>query len=144
MASDKLQEAVTSMLDRLDRKILRDMQSDSYLCAAKVFENKNWSSEQLDAAVERCQLPTKQVNQFMQQEMQSLQNRVQRCAQDCQDKARDLLPASGGPSDSQIAHIQKDMEKCISRCMDTHVSLLPNISLRIEQAVDQVKKQQQL
>ncbi|CAH0516283.1 unnamed protein product [Peronospora belbahrii] len=100
MASDKLQEAVTSMLDRLDRKILRDMQSDSYLCAAKVFENKNWSSEQLDAAVERCQLPTKQVNQFMQQEMQSLQNRVQRCAQDCQDKARDLLPASGGPSDS--------------------------------------------
>ncbi|RMX69100.1 hypothetical protein DD238_001928 [Peronospora effusa] len=143
MADKKLQDAVTKMVDRLDRNFLRAMQRDGYLCAAKVFENKNWSSDQLAAAVERCQMPTNQLNQFMQQEMQNLQNRVQRCAQDCQDKAKDSLPTSGNPSESQIAQAQKDMEKCVNRCVDMHVKLLPTISSRIEQAVAQVKQQQQ-
>ncbi|GMF23436.1 unnamed protein product [Phytophthora lilii] len=143
MADNKLQEAVTRMVDRLDRPILRGMQRDGYLCAAKVFENKSWSSEQLAAAVERCQMPTQQINQFMQQEMQNFQNRIQRCAQDCQDKAQDALPAGGSPSEKQIARAQQDMDKCVGRCVDSHISLLPNISSRIEQAVAQLKQQQQ-
>ncbi|KAH7464766.1 hypothetical protein PRIC1_005623 [Phytophthora ramorum] len=142
MADSKLQDAVTKMVDRLDRTILRSMQRDGYLCAAKVFENKNWSSDQLAAAVERCQMPTQQINQFMQQEMQNFQNRIQRGVQDCQDKAQDALPAGGNPSEAQIARAQKDMEKCVGRCVDSHISLLPNISSRIEQAVAQVKQQQ--
>ncbi|CAI5738172.1 unnamed protein product [Peronospora destructor] len=143
MADNKLQDAVTKMVDRLDRNILRAMQRDGYLCAANVFENKSWSSDQLAAAVERCQMPTNQTNQFMQQEMQNLQNRVQRCAQDCQDKAKDSLPTIGNPSESQIAQAQKDIEKCVNRCVDMHVKLLPMISSRIEQAVAQIKQQQQ-
>ncbi|KAF4043718.1 Eukaryotic hypothetical protein [Phytophthora infestans] len=143
MADTKLQDAVDRMVDRLDRTLLRGLQRDGYLCAAKVFENKSWSSEQLAAAVERCQMPTQQLNQFMQQEMQTFQNRIQRCVQDCQDKAQDSFPAGGNPSEKQIARAQKDMETCVGRCMDSHVSLLPNISSRIEQAVAQVKQQQQ-
>ncbi|KAL3669181.1 hypothetical protein V7S43_005565 [Phytophthora oleae] len=141
MADTKLQDAVNKMVDRLDRSILRGMQRDGYLCAAKVFENKNWSSDQLAAAVERCQMPTQQINQFMQQEMQNFQSRIQRCVQDCQDKAQDSLPAGGSPSEAQITRAQKDMEKCVGRCVDSHVSLLPNLSARIEQAVAQVKQQ---
>ncbi|RLN50278.1 hypothetical protein BBJ29_003524 [Phytophthora kernoviae] len=131
------------MVDRLDRNILRNMQRDGYLCAAKVFENKSWSSDQLAAAVERCQMPTQQINQFMQQEMQNFQNRIQRGVQDCQDRAQDSLPANGSPSETQIARAQKDMESCVGRCVDQHISLLPNINSRIEQAVTQVKQQQQ-
>ena len=143
MADTQLQDAVAKMVDLLDRNFLRALQRDGYLCAAKVFENKNWSSEQLTAAVERCQRPTQQLNHFMQQEMQNFQNHVQRCAQDCQDKAQDSLPSSGNPSEAQIARAQKDMEKCVSRCVDTHVGLLPNISARIEQAGTQIKEQSQ-
>ncbi|KAG7386346.1 hypothetical protein PHYPSEUDO_000381 [Phytophthora pseudosyringae] len=143
MADAKLQDAVTKMVDRLDRTLLRGLQRDGYLCAAQVFENRSWSSEQLAAAVERCQMPTQQLNQFMQQEMQNFQSRIQRCAQDCQDKAQDALPAGGSPSESQLARAQKDMDKCVGRCVDAHVSLLPNVSSRIEQAVAQVKQQQQ-
>jgi hypothetical protein len=143
MADGKLQEAVNKMVDRLDRNILRSMQRDGYLCAAKVFENKSWNSEQLAAAVERCQMPTQQINQFMQQEMQNFQNRIQRGVQDCQDKAQDALLAGGNPSETQMARAQKDMEACVTRVVHTHVALLPNISSRIEQAVAQVKQQQQ-
>ncbi|RLN89171.1 hypothetical protein BBJ28_00011352 [Nothophytophthora sp. Chile5] len=141
MAENKMNDAVTKMVDRLDRTILRGLQRDGYLCAAKCFENKNWSSEQLQSCVERCQMPTQQVNQFMQQEMQNFQSRIQRCAQDCQDRAQDALPATGNPSESQIARAQKDMETCVGRCVDSHISLLPNISSRVEQAVNQVKQQ---
>ncbi|KAE9047150.1 hypothetical protein PR003_g1207 [Phytophthora rubi] len=143
MADSKLQDAVNKMVDRLDRSVLRGMQRDGYLCAAKVFESKSWSSDQLAAAVERCQMPTQQINQFMQQEMQSFQNRLQRGVQDCQDKAQDALPAGGAPNEAQIARAQKDMDKCVSSLVDAHIKLLPNVNARIEQAVAQVKQQQQ-
>ena len=143
MADTKLQDAVSQMVDRLDRTLLRALQRDGYLCAATVFEKTSWSSDQLAAAVERCQRPTTQINQYMQQEMQHLQNRVQRCAQECQDTAKDALPTSGNPSEAQITHAQKNMEKCVDRCVDMHVKLLPKISSRIEQAVVQIKQQQQ-
>ncbi|EGZ07647.1 hypothetical protein PHYSODRAFT_431768, partial [Phytophthora sojae] len=142
MADSKLQDAVNKMVDRLDRSVLRGMQRDGYLCAAKVFENKSWSSDQLAAAVERCQMPTQQINQFMQQEMQNFQHRIQRGVQDCQDRAQDSLPAGGAPNEAQIARAQKEMEKCVSSCVDAHIKLLPNINARIEQAVAQVKQQQ--
>ncbi|TDH71961.1 hypothetical protein CCR75_004446 [Bremia lactucae] len=135
MSDTKLQNAVDKMVDRLDRTFLRGMQREGYLCAAKVFENKSWSSDQLSAAVERCQMPTQQLNQLMQQEMQNFQNRIQRCVQDCQDKARDTLPVDSSPSEKQMTRAQKDMEICVGRCVDSHVSLLPNISARIEQAI---------
>ncbi|CAI5742548.1 unnamed protein product [Hyaloperonospora brassicae] len=141
MADQQLQEAVAAMVDRLDRRFLRALQRDGYLCAAKAFEHTDWSSEQLTAAVERCQRPTQQLNQLMQQEMQHFQSRVQRCAQDCQDRAQDALPARGTPSDAQVARAQKDMDTCVRRCVDTHVGLLPNLSARIEQAVTQIKDQ---
>ncbi|CEG47033.1 Uncharacterized conserved protein [Plasmopara halstedii] len=141
MADKKLQDAVDKMVDRLDRTLLRGIQRDGYLCAAKVFENNTWSSEQLAAAVERCQMPSQQLNQFLQQEMQNFQNRIQRCAQDCQDKAQDALSAGGNPSEKQIKRAQEDMDACVSRCVDSHISLLPNVSARFEKAVTQVKQQ---
>lgn len=141
MADNKLQDAVNRMVERLDRNVLRKMQQEGYECAARVFDNKSWSSEQLAAAVERCQMPTQQINQFMQQEMNNFQSRIQRGVQDCQDRAQDSLPAGSQPSEAQIARAQKDMEVCVNKCVDTHVALLPNLSARIEQAVKQVREQ---
>ncbi|KAI9916494.1 hypothetical protein PsorP6_017989 [Peronosclerospora sorghi] len=143
MADTKLQDAVQRMADRLDRTMLRAIQRDGYVCAANVFENTNWSSDQLAAAVERCQQPVQQLHELLQLELQKFQTRVQRCAEDCKDKAQDSLPTSANPSDAQIARAQKGMEQCVGRCVDSHVSLLPTISARIEQAVAKVKTTQQ-
>lgn len=69
------------------------------------------------------------------------QNRLQRCAMDCQDRARDALPASGQPSDAQLASAQKTMESCVGSCVDSHIKLLPALQKRVEEAVKQVKQQ---
>lgn len=71
------------------------------------------------------------------------QHRLQRCAMDCQDRARDALPASGQPSEAQIASAQKGMESCVSGCVDSHIKILPTLHKRVEEAVKQVKQQQQ-
>jgi hypothetical protein len=71
------------------------------------------------------------------------QNRLQRCASECQDRARDALPLNGNASESKLASVQKDMESCTNKCVDTHVKLLPALQRRVEEAVDQVKQQQQ-
>lgn len=49
------------------------LQKGGYLCSAKCFDNKNLSSEQIQNCVERCQVPMQQVQQYLQQEMQSFQ-----------------------------------------------------------------------
>jgi hypothetical protein len=81
-----------------------------------------------------------QLDQYMQQEMQSFQNRIQRCAMECQDRARDALPTGGNPSESQMAAVEKDMKKCIDGCIDTHLKMLPTLEKRIGDAVSQIKR----
>ncbi|KAF1329672.1 hypothetical protein FI667_g5865, partial [Globisporangium splendens] len=140
MAENKMNDAVTKMMDSLDRKVLRDLQKSGYTCSAKCFDNKNWSAEQLQQCVERCQMPMQQIQNYMQQEMQSFQNRIQRCAMDCQDRARDAL-GTGQPSESQMASAQKGMESCVNQCVDSHIKILPTLHKRVEDAVNQVKQQ---
>ncbi|RQM29660.1 hypothetical protein B5M09_003770 [Aphanomyces astaci] len=62
-----------------------------------------------------------------------LQNRLQRCAMECQDRAKDSL--SSQPSESQISAAQAGMEKCVSKCVDGHIKLLPTLKKRIEDTV---------
>lgn len=59
---------------------------------------------------------------------------------DCQDRARDALPATGNPSEAQMGKVQKDMESCVGKCVDSHIKILPTISKRVEEAVSQVKQ----
>lgn len=59
---------------------------------------------------------------------------------DCQDRARDSLPASGSPSEAQMAKVQRDMEGCVGKCVDSHIAILPTISKRVREAVSQVKQ----
>lgn len=55
-------------------------QKGGYVCSAKCFDNKNWSAEQLQQCVERCQMPMQQVQNYLQQEMQSFQVSFPLCA----------------------------------------------------------------
>ncbi|TMW62118.1 hypothetical protein Poli38472_009611 [Pythium oligandrum] len=143
MAEQKLNDAVSKMMDSLDRKVLRDFQKSGYVCAAKCFDNKGWNTEQIQNCVERCQMPMQQVQGYLQNEMQSFQNRLQRCAMECQDRARDSMPSNGNPSEAQMAGIEKDMQKCFNGCVDTHLKLLPTLEKRVTDAVSQVKQQTQ-
>ncbi|KAF0696838.1 Aste57867_12439 [Aphanomyces stellatus] len=134
MADADINQAVSKMMDTLDKGTFRPLQKNGYVCSVKCFDTKDCSAEQLQQCIERCQQPMAQVQNYLNQELQSFQNRLQRCAMDCQDRAQDSLGTSQ-PSESQIAAAQKGMESCVSQCVGSHIKLLPTLKKRIEDAV---------
>ena len=64
-------------------------------------------------------------------------DRLSRCAQQCQDVARDKLPEN--PSQNDIGVAEGYMNSCMSNCCDTHIALLPKIMRRMQQALDQMQ-----
>ena len=63
----------------------------------------------------------------------SLQDRLQRCALDCQDQARDHIGT--GASDADVAKARRSMEDCVAKCADNHINLLPNLVKNIKAAL---------
>ncbi|CAK4096665.1 unnamed protein product [Aphanomyces euteiches] len=136
MADGDINQAVNKMMESLDKSTFRPMQKNGYVCSVKCFDNKDCSAEQLQACIQRCQEPVAQVQNYLNQELSSFQNRLQRCAMDCQDRAQDGLSAR--PSESEIASAQSNMEKCVSKCVDSHIKLLPALKKRIEEATSSI------
>lgn len=60
-----------------------------------------------------------------------LQDRLSRCAQQCQDQVRDLLPTVGSPSPDQERIAKKAAEECLVKCCDTHEKLIPKLVSRL-------------
>ena len=80
------------MMKDLDKQYYRPMQKKTYLCSAECMDHGHFSQEQLQQCVQRCSVPLQQAQQVQQQEMGQFQERLSRCAQSCQDVARDQLP----------------------------------------------------
>ena len=66
-----------------------------------------------------------------------IKSRLNRCAQSCQDEAKDKLPIT--PSQNDINVAEGYMNTCISNCCDSHIDLIPKIMQRMKQAMDQVQ-----
>ncbi|OQR93431.1 hypothetical protein ACHHYP_02532 [Achlya hypogyna] len=133
MAEHDINRAVGDMMDKLERATFRPLQRKSYVCVVDCFDNKNCSAEQLQHCIDRCQAPMQGVQNYVSQEMQSFQNRLQRAARDCQDKAQDDLPRN--PTESQIAAAQASMDACVSGAVKNQIKLLPTLKKRIEETV---------
>ena len=65
--------------------------------------------------------------------MISRQNRLQRCAMDCQDKARDQVSSTS--SEAEISAYRGQMEKCVIKCADDHMGLIPNMLKRMQEVL---------
>ncbi|CCI45810.1 unnamed protein product [Albugo candida] len=130
------------MMEQLDVKFIRDFQKRGYLCSAQCFDDKTSSSEQIQNCVERCQFPMQQLQNVIQQELQSFQNRLQRCAMDCQDRARDSIPINEKVDHMTQSRMQKEMEACVGQCVDKQIQCIPTLQKRLEQNITQVSSQQ--
>ncbi len=53
---------------------------------------------------------------------------------DCQDKARDQV--SVGSSETEISAYRGQMEKCVVKCADEHVALIPNMLKRMQEVLN--------
>lgn len=104
-----------------------------HLCAAKCCENTSSSMDTVQNCVERCSLPLNRAQNYVQNELQYFQKRLQRCVMDCNDSVRDRMPAS--PSNDEITKFTNEFEHCAKQCVDKHVGLLPNLLKTIKNAL---------
>ncbi|CAG0878959.1 unnamed protein product [Darwinula stevensoni] len=92
-AQARVQDAVTKMINDLDKSILRKMQGNMHICAAKCCTNTEANLEEVHACIEQCARPLTGAQNYVQSEMQHFQDRLQRCVITCQDGIKDrVLP----------------------------------------------------
>lgn len=69
----------------------------------------------------------------------AFQDRIQRCAQSCQDNLRDKISPS--TSETQIAAYKKDFEGCVVNCAETHIQLVPAMLKRVKEFLNRTTDQ---
>jgi hypothetical protein len=111
------------------------MQRTTYLKMAECYISKSASANDIQACVQGASQPSATVNQLIQAEMSSFQDRLQRCSMNCRDETKDKYP---NPSGNAAA--EKMITNCLGVCADKHIAMLKSIRYNIEQKVDEVTK----
>jgi len=129
-AQRKVQDAVTDMVNTLDKQHIRKLQISMYQCSTECCKNENYRMEEVQSCLDRCSQPVQQAQALFQQELSNFQNRLQRCGMDCQDQARDQL--SHNATESERAKATSRLEGCVAKCADDAVANIPSMMKRIQ------------
>jgi len=136
-AQQKITQKMNEMVDELDRTRLRKIQLNMHKCATKCCVNEEASLEETQRCIEKCSQGVNTAQNFVQQEIGSFQNRLQRCVLDCQDSAKDKIGLN--PSDTEVEVAKAGFEVCAIKCVDNHVKLLPDLLKRMQKYLDSIK-----
>jgi N-methylhydantoinase B/oxoprolinase/acetone carboxylase alpha subunit len=122
----RLQAAVTTCMDKLDRAYIRKLSKNAYSCMAACHDHSSYTSQDVQQCVGACSTGLQEINALISNELQYFQNRLQRCQQSCEDEVRDTQAKAGGgkPDPSQQAKLQGIYDKCVGKCVDTHLPLV--------------------
>jgi Ser-tRNA(Ala) deacylase AlaX len=118
---NKFQEEI----NKIDREYLRKIQGDMHLCSAKCCSDLNSSQESFQRCLEKCSIPIQRANQYMQSEMQEMENRLQRCVHSCADRIKD-------ENEADKVKNRAKMEQCIDQCSDELIKILPSYTKRMK------------
>lgn len=93
----------------------------------------------LACCVERYGQQIQILEQIIQQELGTYQNRLQRCFADCSDAASDKFPDHAtNPAASEKA--RQFMLSGASQCADKHIAMLKGVQAKIESDLDELVK----
>lgn len=106
-------------------------------CAAKCCQDRNSSMESVQYCISSCSKDVAAASQIVQEEMANYQNRLNRCAMDCEDKVKDQVPANA--KTDQLDRYRSVYEGCVVKCIDSATSGLSTLSGRIK---DRIKSSQ--
>ncbi|CAH8481667.1 unnamed protein product [Schistosoma turkestanicum] len=134
-------KAVEKELGNLDIAYLRKIQANYFQCSLKCCENPDASITEVQHCVERCEIPLKQAHELMQSEVSSFQSRLQLCASECANQARDKLPSNA--TESQLKNAQREILACSQKCVDNQLStVLPALITRLKEQLQKLKQNQ--
>ncbi|XP_063237917.1 protein FAM136A-like [Bacillus rossius redtenbacheri] len=134
----RLEEALAKLMNDVDQTYLRKMQGDMYRCAAKCCDDYSMPVEKAHACIETCSQPIQHAQSYVQGEMNHLQDRLQRCVMQCNDEIKDKMGPN--PNDSEAQRYTQMFEKCATKCVDTHLDLIPKLMSRMKQVLAKQKQ----
>lgn len=126
----RIEQEMTKMINELDLQYLRKMQADMHRCAAACCDNKDSSLERVQKCVESCSLSLNFAQNYVQKELEGLQNKLQRCVMDCNDEVR--VKMGPNPTESEIEKFTKVFEDCATKCVDKQISYIPSLLNRMK------------
>ena len=126
-------------IDQVERERIRPIQRNSHLKIADCYANKNASAEEVENCANRSSIIMQQVQQIIQNEMNTFQNRVNRCAQQCSDDVNDSFANKPNNASNQAA-AESMMHNCAQTCVDKHIAMLKSVQSKIEKDIDQLSK----
>ena len=65
------------------------------------------------------------------------QDRLDRCAQQCQDTIQDHV--SPNTTQSELTKYQEELNTCVDQCCNTHLETLPKMFERMKKVLSEVK-----
>lgn len=125
----KVEKSVESMLQSIQKQHLLPRQKDAFLCSARCCDTAS-SLQDVQSCVEQCSQVVAAAQRVVMTELQEFQERFQRCAQRCQDVAKDALPVS--PTEKDHANATQKMYDCVETCANESLSKIPKMQQGIE------------
>ncbi|KAK0175600.1 hypothetical protein PV327_009340 [Microctonus hyperodae] len=119
----RVEDQMTAIVEEIDKSYLRKIQADMHRCAAACCDNKDSSVQKVQSCVENCSGTLNRAQQYVHDEFERVQNRLQRCVMECNDTIRDKMGPD--PSQNDVNRLSDDFEKCATKCVDTYCDLLP-------------------
>ncbi|CAH8511892.1 hypothetical protein MS3_00006448 [Schistosoma haematobium] len=134
-------KAIEKELGNLDIAYLRKIQANYFQCGLKCCEDPDASITEVQHCVERCEVPLSKAHEIMQSEVSSFQARLQLCASECANQARDKLPSNA--TESQLKNAQREILACSQKCVDNQLSKgLPALIIRLKDQLRKLKQNQ--
>jgi len=128
----RMKSAVYDVLNDIDRKCLRTLQIQMHQCAISCCKDTSNNIESMEVCTENCSKEILSARNYVQNEFNKWQNRVQRCLQDCSDAASDKMPSTRDHSnENEMNKYIKEAEACASKCFVKHIQLLPQLANKI-------------
>ncbi|KAM7540083.1 hypothetical protein Aperf_G00000021683 [Anoplocephala perfoliata] len=135
---NKYSDAINAAIKDWDSNFLRKMQSIYFGCGKKCCDNKEYSTEQVQSCIERCEKPVSAAQNLVQGELSQLQNRFQTCVRQCSQQAYDKFRGAEELSEAQRMLLQKDTLVCVNKCVEEQISTAIPATMRAVSA--QLKK----
>lgn len=130
----KMEGEARGMLDQIEKTAIRKVARKGVECVLKCYDKAGTSGagDVLENCVQNCQMPSKNANQLVQQEVGQFQNRLQRSMMDCQDRTKDMMYPGIENDAKKMVKVEESLLACISKTVDAHINLLKPMRQRIE------------
>lgn len=134
IAQETLQQNVEQFLTRVDRELQRPLLKRSFEACAKCASNSRASMTEFQQCLAAAREPVARAEAALNNEMNALQQRLQRCSLQCQDKLDDNLPAGRQPTKAEQEKLTAGLTKCVDACSQDGIKALGPVWDRLKAA----------